>query len=146
MVMNMQIQDFKIPSCAFFIANKSIKDTDYEILLNKYQEEIQKNNISRAKRISQKICILYGMQGLYLYLPIQVNKIQKDKNNSEIVYQDLIQVLGLILYAESRGIINDQFLMQYKQTCLSLCDESSLPAVNSEAEQLSSFYGQVSCT
>ena len=137
--LKMQSNNCKVPAHVFFVANNQIKETNYDALMNMFEKAMQDNNLTLAKNISKKISVLYGMTGLSLYLPLQIAKIIEDKNQLEIIDQALIQLLALILYAESNGI-KDNSLKKYKDECLELCDIESVDLLNSEAQILTKSY------
>lgn len=135
----MSDKTLSFPATAFFMANRKIRENQYEKLLSEYKKCIKENNLDKASLISQKISLLYGLKGLYLYLPLQIKKLQKNKANLEVIDNELSKVLALILFAEMHGI-EDQLLTAQKQICLELCDENSINEVNREAGDLASFY------
>lgn len=126
----------------FWKANQTIQDDSFDNLVKKYQESILQKDLNQAKLIAQKISILYGFKGLYLYVPVQVDLIKIDKNNHELIGQALIKVLSLIFFIEKHSSVDlkKTVLNAHKETCLALCHDNEKAEITSEAEHLADLY------
>lgn len=126
----------------FLKANQTIQDDSFDNLVQKYQDSMLKRDLNQAKLITQKISILYGLEGLYLYVPVQLDLIKTDKKNHELIGQALIKVLALIFFIEKHSSADPAkiLLNAHKETCLALCDDKEKAEITSEAEHLANLY------
>ncbi len=126
----------------FWKANQTIQDDSFDNLVKKYQDSLLQMDLEQAKLITQKISILYGLKGLYLYIPVQVDLIKTDKKNHEVIGQALIKVLSLIFFIEKYASADPEkiLLNTHKETCLALCDDKEKAEITSEAECLANLY------
>lgn len=123
-------------------ADLRIPDDSFDNLLASYQISIINSDLQKAKLFSQKLSILYGFKGLYLYLPVQLSLIEKDQENQEIIDQALIKTLSLIFFIEKSNpsdapldTINEQ-----KQKCLEMCQAEVKDEICYEANILADMY------
>lgn len=131
----------------FQLADKKIPDDTFERLQSLYQQYLEQHELGKAKLLAQKLSILYGYKGLYLYLPIQLSLLENEKNHEhELIGQALIQVLSLIFFIEknaSQGV-DREWLNTQKQHCFLLCDNDvEKREVLREADTLSDCYLQI---
>ena len=116
-------------------------DTDtYEHLVEGYHQV--ENNPEEANAIAQKLSIQYGLAGLYFYIPLKLALLSKEQS-SEIIGQDLIQLLSLIFYMQKYATEPSEQLWVEEQvkTCRTLCDdETEEREVFNEAADIVTFY------
>lgn len=139
--------DFLSKIGLFQNANRQIKDASFEVLNAVFQSKLKTNDLEHASLIAKKTCILYGLKGLYLYVPVELLKIKRDKDQGEMIDQALMQLLSLILYIEHNIVsLNDKdWVKTQKSICLGMCDsQQKRNNLEQEAEILSCCYPYLS--
>ena len=127
----------------FQSANRQIKDASFEDLHAEFQDKLKNNDLDNASIIAKKISILYGLKGLYLYVPVELSRIKSDKEKGEIIDQALMQLLSLILFIEHNvtSAHDREWVQLQKSISLSMCDSpQKKDNLEKEAETLSRFY------
>lgn len=124
-------------------ANRQIKDASFDDLHAEFQDKLKRDDLDKASIIAKKISILYGLKGLYLYVPVELSRIKIDKDQGEIIDQDLMKLLSLILYIEHNvtSAQDKEWAQLQRSISLSLCDsQQKRDILEKEAESLSSSY------
>lgn len=127
----------------FYNANRLVKAASFEELHASYLDKLNTENFEQASLIAKKASILYGLKGLYLFVPVELKKIEIDKEDGEIIDQALMRLLSLILFIEHNATsTQDQdWIKSQKSLCLLMCDsEKKRSDIEIEAEMLSARY------
>jgi hypothetical protein len=129
----------------FNIAHAQIPNNSFDELKLHYDVCHKTNELDQASLYAQKISILYGLSGLYLYFPVQLSLIQKDKQLGEIVDQQLIKLLSLILFVEKNLPSNNhiEWITKTKTECLALCNETVKQEIQSEANDVCLYLEEI---
>ena len=130
----------------FNIAHAQIPNNSFDELKLHYDVCHKNNDLDQASLFAQKISILYGLSGLYLYFPVQLSLIQRDKHFDEIVDQQLIKLLSLILFVEKNLPSNNhiEWITKIKTECLALCNEKVKQEIQSEANDICLYLEEIS--
>lgn len=137
--------DFLKQRTLFFRANQKIADAPPATIETLYQDAVAKENWQEARFCAQKLSILQGLKGLYLYIPLQLAILKQNKEDpANIISQDLLKVLSLIYYIEQHlasASPDLEWIATQKQACLALAsDETELSELEKDAQRLCSTY------
>jgi hypothetical protein len=128
----------------FHVAKAYVQDGTYETLKAKFDEHVHEDRLKDALLVAQKISILYGLQGLYLYLPFKLEMLREAHAEHDMIAQALIQTLSLILFVETNLGPDERSLHAWtvlqKNACLALCEGQDKHDIVSEADRLVSCY------
>ncbi len=131
----------KIPGL-FFRANHEIPNLPIESLINKYDNAMKKSDYDTANSVAEKICILYGVDGLSLYFNVSILLAQKNKQDNEIIDQEIIKVLSLVFFVEKNlpTSFSEEKMASIEKELVAICDASSKDEIISEAHSLCNYY------
>src|SRR5262249_43745074 len=76
-----------------------IRETNLERLQKLIVENIEKENVREAILYAQQASIYHGLEGLKLYLPLQLKIVENEHKRGEILEQDGINLLALVIFA-----------------------------------------------
>jgi hypothetical protein len=128
----------------FHVAEAYVKSDTYETLKANFDAYVQEDKLTDALLVAQKISILYGLPGLYLYLPFKLDMLREAHAEDEMIAQALIQTLSLILFVETNlepdKSSQHAWTVLQKNTCLALCEEQDKHEIISEADRLVACY------
>lgn len=126
----------------FYKANQKISDASENDLINKCQSCIQEAKVDEAIPIAQKLSIQYGLPGLYLYIPLRIQQLQREYKKHEVVAEDLKKTLSLIYYIEKNFPSEKQSgqLEANKKNCIEMLDPRYVDEISTEAQELSLVY------
>lgn len=136
---------------AFYAANQTIKDQEFVSLKRSCEEKKSEGALGEAILYAQKASILYGISGLMLYFPLRYESLIQEQKKGELIDQDLVQVLGLILFAKEwcksqadTEREHGDILEQWERRFLTLTTSEDL--ILSESTYLMSHYVQQAST
>lgn len=123
-------------------ADRRVKETSPELLTTQYSKEMLQKHWGSARTIALKLVLLCGLEKLRLYVPAEIASIREEKNKSEIVNQEIIQLLGLLKFLEKQlePGTDLEWLQAQENECFKLCDEASKPGVTEEIDSLVAYY------
>lgn len=148
--MGEEIMPFLTVPGAFYAADQSIHDQEFVLLKRGCEEKESEGALGEALLYAQKASILYGIPGLMLYFPLRYESLVQEQKEGELIDQALVQVLGLILFAQKwlknqtstepdQGEVLEA-LEQWETRFLALTSSAEL--VLSESTYLMSHYAQ----
>ena len=91
----------------FSYANMTVDALPKKEFIEKINECNRKGDLDSAILYAQKMCILFGLEGFEIYLPLKLKKIRQDKDAGEIIDQDIIKTLTYIMYIEKKIATSD---------------------------------------
>ncbi|PJD92524.1 MAG: hypothetical protein CK424_05315 [Legionella sp.] len=112
----------------FQFANTRIPADSYAALRSLYEEHLEANHLGQANLLAQKLSILYGFKGLYLYLPLQLSLLEHEKNiDHEMIGQALIKVLSLLFFIEKNASpdSDNEWINTQKEHCYALFENDN---------------------